>query len=71
MHQHNINQQQIRQNNCTRHSESLELPFPCGNCSCSTQDLSETISMQNNETARQKGVHNYVVSTLNVFCKDI
>jgi hypothetical protein len=40
MHQQNINQQQIRQNNCTRHSEWLELPFSCGNRSCSIQDLS-------------------------------
>jgi hypothetical protein len=33
--------------------------------------ISETRSLQNNETARQKSVHNYVVSTLNVFCKGI
>ena len=71
MHQQNINQQQIRQNNCTRHSEWLKLLFPCGNWSCSTQDLGETRSLQNNEAARQKGVQNYVVNTLNVFCKDI
>jgi hypothetical protein len=71
MHQQNLNQQQIRQNNCTRHSEWLELPFSCGNWSCSIQDLSETRSLQNNETARQKSVHDYVVNTLNVFCKGI
>jgi hypothetical protein len=59
----NINQQQIRQNNCTRHSEWLKLPFSCGNRSCSIQDLSETRSLQNNETARQKSVHDYVVNT--------
>jgi hypothetical protein len=58
MHQQNINQQQIRQN-CTRHSEWLELPFSCGNWSCSTQDLSEIRSLQNNEPARQKSVHDY------------
>jgi hypothetical protein len=27
--------------------------------------------LQNNETARQKGVHDYVVNTLNVFCTGI
>jgi hypothetical protein len=48
-----------------RHSERLELPFSCGNWSCSTQDLSEIRSLQNNETARQKRVHDYVVNTLN------
>ena len=67
MHQQNINQQQIRQTtvqgilrdwNCLFHVEIAAV-------------LHETISLQNNETARQKGVHNYVVSTLNVFCKDI
>jgi hypothetical protein len=49
----------------------LELPFSCGNWSCSTQDLSETKYLQNNEPARQKGVHDYVVNTLNLFCKGI
>ena len=71
MYRQNINQQEIRQNNCTRHSERLELPFSCGNWSCSTQDLSETRSLQNKETARQKSGHDYVVNTLNVFCKGI
>jgi hypothetical protein len=35
------------------------------------QDLSETKYLQNNEPARQKGVHDYVVNTLNLFCKGI
>ena len=65
MHQQNRNEQQIRQANCTRHPEWLELPVSCGNWSCSTQDLSETRSLQKNETARQKSVHDYVVNTLN------
>jgi hypothetical protein len=43
----------------------IAMPFSCGNWSCSTQDLSETRSLQNNETARQKSVHDYVVNTLN------
>jgi hypothetical protein len=47
------------------------LTFSCGNWSCSTQDLSETRSLQNNEPARQKGVHDYVVNTLNLFSKGI
>ena len=38
--------------------------FSCRNWSCSTQDLSETRSLQNNETVRQKSVHDYVVNTL-------
>jgi hypothetical protein len=43
-----------------------------GNWSCSTQDLSETRSLQNNETARQASVHEYVVNTLNaLFLADL
>jgi hypothetical protein len=59
--------EKLRQNNCTRHSEWLKLPFSCGNWSCSTQDLSQTRSLQKNETTRQKSVHDYVDNTLKTY----